>query len=762
MTETQGKTGTSLKRNTAWTFVGLGMGIGLRAVYFIVIARLLGVLDYGIVVGAFAMVNLVAEHARLGTGMVLVRHVAPDHKRFAAYWGSSLFVTFGMSLLLIVALHFLAPHVLDPKTAAIVAFTAAGSCLFEQLTVSAMQAFQAFQQMRMAAMLNQMTSLLRTVVAVTMLLVMHHATAGQWAMASMCASAVGTVAALIIVTARLGWPKFAPLLALRHSGEGLEYSIASSATWAYNDLDKTMLSHYGMSASNGIYGMAYRIIEMGSVPATSLQLAATPRLFELAGAGPEGPVRLGKKLLSKSVLISLCATVGMFLLAPLIPYVVGHDFNGGVEALRWVCLIPVFRSIHGMTGNVLTSIGRQRYRTCTQIGAVALNFLLNLWMIPAFGWRGAAWSSLMTDGALALANWVGMVWLSRRAISTAQAVSAAENVTAEEIEEAAALPELSAVLEPAGVLEPGAVLESDAVLEKPLGKPLVTVVVPYFNHPGYVVEAIESALKQSYEPMEVIVVDDGSAEPAAGVIDVEALTKRYPTRKISMLRKENGGVGSARNVGFAESKGEYIIFLDSDDRLRPGAIEAQIAELERNPKAGMVFGAASIIDEFGRETSPASICRARDNYFLMLLVINPIACPGGVMMRREALLKTGPFDESYRNAEDYQLYLRMGRLMPIARNEVCVVDYRRHTGGKSQNKERMILAVMRILDEQEQSGLLSRTELRRLRHGRERWLHVFRPETTLRYRLRDYYFRFHAMTTVPLRSYFGPRGNNAL
>ena len=107
-----------------------------------------------------------------------------------------------------------------------------------------------------------------------MLVELHHCTARQWAVASMCASAIGTAVALVTVTVKLGWPKFAPLLALRHSGEGVEYSISSSATWAYNDLDKTMLSHYGMSSSNGIYGMAYRIIEMGSVPAASIQLAS--------------------------------------------------------------------------------------------------------------------------------------------------------------------------------------------------------------------------------------------------------------------------------------------------------------------------------------------------------------------------------------------------------------------------------------------------------------------------------------------------------
>jgi O-antigen/teichoic acid export membrane protein len=100
----------------------------------------------------------------------------------------------------------------------------------------------------------------------------------------------------------------------------------------------------------------------------------------------------------------------MFVFAPMIPLLAGRGFTEGVSALRWLCLIPVFRSVHAITGSVLTSIGLQRYRTLTQITVVALNFGLNLWLIPLHGWRGAAWASLATDGTLGILNWGVLEW----------------------------------------------------------------------------------------------------------------------------------------------------------------------------------------------------------------------------------------------------------------------------------------------------------------------------------------------------------------
>ena len=102
----------SVARHAGWMFVGQGMGYLLRAIYFVLIARLLGVLQYGVVVGALALVGMITNYGRLGSSVVFLRHVSADRTRFAVYWGNILLVTLSMSGLLIVALHLAAgpPH----------------------------------------------------------------------------------------------------------------------------------------------------------------------------------------------------------------------------------------------------------------------------------------------------------------------------------------------------------------------------------------------------------------------------------------------------------------------------------------------------------------------------------------------------------------------------------------------------------------------------------------------------------------------------
>ena len=236
----------------------------------------------------------------------------------------------------------------------------------------------------------------------------RHANASQWCVALLASSAIVTTISVLAVTLRYGRPSFQPSSALGHATEGLEYAFGCSTISAYNDLDKTMLSHYGLNAANGIYSMAYRVIDMASTPIVSMQIAGEPRLYELASQGIDKAIQLGYRLMKRALLISALVGIVLFATAPLITYVVGKGFAEGASALRWLCIIPVFRSIHGITGSVLTCAGRQRYRTVSQFLAVLINLSLNFWLIPSYGWRGAAYASLATDGALAAMNWISL------------------------------------------------------------------------------------------------------------------------------------------------------------------------------------------------------------------------------------------------------------------------------------------------------------------------------------------------------------------
>jgi O-antigen/teichoic acid export membrane protein len=101
----------------------------------------------------------------------------------------------------------------------------------------------------------------------------------------------------------------------------------------------------------------------------------------------------------------------MVVAAPIIPHLVGNGFGESVVALRWLCLLPFFRSLHISAGDALTGAGYQKFRLSTQTGAAAFNFATNLYLIPRYGWLGAAWASLATDGLLVAGNWAVLLCL---------------------------------------------------------------------------------------------------------------------------------------------------------------------------------------------------------------------------------------------------------------------------------------------------------------------------------------------------------------
>ncbi|MGC4083750.1 MAG: glycosyltransferase family A protein [Vicinamibacterales bacterium] len=103
-------------------------------------------------------------------------------------------------------------------------------------------------------------------------------------------------------------------------------------------------------------------------------------------------------------------------------------------------------------------------------------------------------------------------------------------------------------------------------------QPLVSIVVLNYNYGRYLTEAVESALSQTYPAIEVVVVDDGSTDESAEVL------ARYEGR-VTICRKRNGGMVSAMNRGFAESRGDVIVFLDADDFLLPDAVAVHVAAL---------------------------------------------------------------------------------------------------------------------------------------------------------------------------------------
>jgi len=226
-------------------------------------------------------------------------------------------------------------------------------------------------------------------------------------------------------------------------------------------------------------------------------------------------------------------------------------------------------------------------------------------------------------------------------------------------------------------------------------RPLVSVVIPSYNYARFLGDAIESVVRQVYERVEIVVVDDGSTDDTARVVG------SYPA--VKYVRQENQGLAAARNTGIRHATGEYVVFLDADDRLLPTALAAGVESLRDHPEAAFTWGRFRCIGGDGSpldDTVPPSL--PDDDPYRALLRMNHIVNPATVMYRREAIERIGGFDldASVRASEDYDLYLRLASEYPICRHFETVVEYRKHDANMSADANLMLNAVLAVLTKQ--------------------------------------------------------------
>jgi glycosyltransferase involved in cell wall biosynthesis len=216
--------------------------------------------------------------------------------------------------------------------------------------------------------------------------------------------------------------------------------------------------------------------------------------------------------------------------------------------------------------------------------------------------------------------------------------------------------------------------------------PLVSIIVPTYNSARYVSEAVESALKQDYSPIEVIVINDGSNDNTKDVLEP------YLGR-IIYIYKENGGPASARNVGIKQAQGEYIAFLDSDDTWLPYKLEKQIALFKQDESIGLVH---SHCISFKKDISEILQQREEKNngsfsaYVFPKLFWRNFIVNSSVVIKKECFQTIDLFDEreSFISVEDYDLWLRISMEYKIGYIKETLVGYRKHTKGISKEVDR--------------------------------------------------------------------------
>lgn len=221
--------------------------------------------------------------------------------------------------------------------------------------------------------------------------------------------------------------------------------------------------------------------------------------------------------------------------------------------------------------------------------------------------------------------------------------------------------------------------------------PRVSIIT--ITHQGrdqYLREMIACVKKQTYTDWELIVIDNGSYDDTASLIEAEAAADE---RFVYLKNEHDPGISAARNQGLKAARGEFLAVLDSDDLWADkNKLKKQIAYLETHPNCAVVGTSVIVIDENGKELKRYQNPEQPEQIKKHILYKNPLA-HSSVLMRKGAALHVGGYDENLPYLEDYDLWLRMGALWQLANLPGFMTKYRQH---QSNVTKKSILGMLKL------------------------------------------------------------------
>ena len=222
----------------------------------------------------------------------------------------------------------------------------------------------------------------------------------------------------------------------------------------------------------------------------------------------------------------------------------------------------------------------------------------------------------------------------------------------------------------------------------------VSIVIPCFNHAKYLYSSLESALQQTIPPLEIIVIDDGSTD------DTKSVATSFPNVKYYF--QNNSGLSSARNTGIKKAQGDFILFNDADDTLPKTALEYHLKCYSANPDCILISGPNIRIDESG-EPLPYKILPdgpVTNDSYESLLIKNYIGMPGTALVKRDALMAVGGYDESLDSCEDFDIYLKLAKNNQFGYHTNVSGHYRTSTNSMSSDSIKMLKRSVKVFHRQ--------------------------------------------------------------
>jgi O-antigen/teichoic acid export membrane protein len=384
-------------RSSMWALVGQ-VSLALAGLAnFLLLARLLGPSDYGVVAGTLALVLTVGPIAALGADKLCTRDIANDPRSAQTALTHALLTVmlgFLVTTTLLVGLHpLLLPQV---PLQLLVALTVSDVLASGVMVTTAGSRF-ALGHGRAGGMAMTATSAAK-IGAVVVFAVLDASDPVVWARWYASLSLLASVVTAGLAFLRVGRPILRGYRPIARAREGAPYSLNVTATVAQNDLDKTLLVRFGFSQEAGLYSIAYRLATMAWLPILAVLQATLPRFFAMgAEGGLTATSAFAKKLIRPLMAYAVFAAVVLLAVAPLIPVLVGEEYRDSVMLLMLLAPLSLFKVAQYVPSDALTGAGHQPVRTACIAISMGLNVVLGIAFIPRYGIAAALVATFVAE-----------------------------------------------------------------------------------------------------------------------------------------------------------------------------------------------------------------------------------------------------------------------------------------------------------------------------------------------------------------------------
>ena len=418
--------GHRLAHNTVLATGWQGIRVALQAVWVILLARAIGPGDYGSFAGMAGLAAALGALTGLGFGMLMIQDASRNHEHFAAAWKRALILTLGSGFALLGLYVTTAPLLFHAHNIWLYAAIGLPELVCLPMTLVASYAFQLHERMGWAGALFSLSAIGNLIAVVTFLVFSPSHALGYYLPFHAAMSVLADAGAIGLVAALLAPDKARFEISRRDIREGMGFSLMRIADTGMTSLDKTLVLLLAGSHVAGIYGSAYRLVAVLAMPATSLGMAALPRLFRTHAARADALTRksgLVRTLLAATAAYGVVAALLAYGLSGVLPILFGPAFAEAAHVARWLAISPLLYGLYTLGCNVLVTSHRRTLRILAQAAGIAILAITALIWIPRFGLKGAVGMLLFSQGATALLLWLLVRWSRRSGMPHSEVVT---------------------------------------------------------------------------------------------------------------------------------------------------------------------------------------------------------------------------------------------------------------------------------------------------------------------------------------------------